>query len=113
MTYQYSGDELIEKTAIDLFHSKRGWVIAYANNTETFGQDSSLGRHSKNEFILKRFFLQALRDDRQHLNEGVKLFVSFSEFCNFEKILDKKVRYLVTSGYHLIAEEIRLFTFYL
>lgn len=30
--------------------------------TETFGADSTLGRLGKNEFILKRYFLQALRD---------------------------------------------------
>jgi type I restriction enzyme, R subunit len=71
MTYQYSEDELIEQTAIELLHGKLGWDTAYAFNTETFGSDSSLGRLGKQEIILKRFFLEALKKFNDDVPENI------------------------------------------
>ncbi|HNT19900.1 MAG TPA: type I restriction endonuclease subunit R [Saprospiraceae bacterium] len=67
MTWEYSEDNLIEKTAIDLFFNQLGWDTAIAFNKETFGEGSTLGRLNKKEVILKRIFFDRLRD----LNPGL------------------------------------------
>ncbi len=47
MTLEYSEDNLIEQTAIDLFHNQLGWNTAVAFNKETFGEGSTLGHLNK------------------------------------------------------------------
>ena len=56
MPYEYSEDKLVEQTAMDLFFHRLGWDTNYAFNKETFGEGSSLGRHSKSETVLKLVF---------------------------------------------------------
>lgn len=61
MSWEYSEDNLIEQTAIDLFFNQLGWDTAIAYNKETFGEGSSLGRLNKKEVILKKPFLEKLK----------------------------------------------------
>ncbi len=61
MTWEYSEDSLIEQTSIDLFHNQLGWDTAIAYNKETFGEGSTLGRLNKKEVVLKRIFLEKLK----------------------------------------------------
>jgi len=49
MAWEYSEDNLIEQTAIDLFFNRLGWDTALAYNKETFGEGSMLGRLNKKE----------------------------------------------------------------
>jgi len=67
MAWEYSEDNLIEKTAIDLFFHKLGWDTLFAYNKESFGEGSSLGRLNKKEVVLKKTFLDKLRE----LNPGL------------------------------------------
>jgi type I restriction enzyme R subunit len=60
MAYEYSEDNLIEQTAIDLFYSRLGWDTLLAYNVESFGEGSSLGRLSKKEVVLRRIFLEKI-----------------------------------------------------
>ena len=60
MTWEYSEDNLIEQTAIDLFFHRLGWDTLLAFNKESFGEDSTLGRLSKKEVVLKRILLEKL-----------------------------------------------------
>ena len=69
MSWEYSEDNLVEQTAIDLFHNRLGWDIAIAYNKETFGDGSSLGRGSKREIILKRNFFTKLKQFNPGLPE--------------------------------------------
>ena len=69
MSWEYSEDNLVEQTAIDLFHNRLGWDTAIAYNKETFGDASSLGRGSKKEIILKRNFFQKLKQFNPSLPE--------------------------------------------
>jgi type I restriction enzyme R subunit len=62
MTWEYSEDNLIEQTAIDLFYHKLGWDTLFAYNKESFGEGSTLGRLNKKEVIIKRTFLQKLNE---------------------------------------------------
>ncbi len=69
MTWEYSEDNLIEKTSIDLFHNQLGWDTAIAFNTETFGEGSTLGRLNKNEVVLKRYFFEKINELNPNLPE--------------------------------------------
>ncbi|MDO8952362.1 MAG: type I restriction endonuclease, partial [Draconibacterium sp.] len=62
MNWEYSEDNLIEQTAIDLFYKKLGWDTAMAYNKETFGEGSTLGRLNKKEVVLKKIFFEKLRE---------------------------------------------------
>ena len=48
MTWEYSEDNLIEQTAIDLFFNQLGWDTLLAYNKEGFGEGNALqNRNSK------------------------------------------------------------------
>jgi len=61
MSYEYSEDNLIEKTAIDLFFNKLGWDTLLAYNKESFGEGSTLGRLNKKEVVLKKIFFEKIK----------------------------------------------------
>jgi type I restriction enzyme R subunit len=67
MVGEYSEDNLIEQTAIDLFFHRLGWATALAYNKETFGDSGTLGRLNKKEFVLQRNFIKKIKE----LNPGV------------------------------------------
>ena len=69
MAFEYSEDNLIEQTAIDLFLNELGWDTLLAFNKESFGEGSSLGRLDKKEVVLKRFFLERIRAFNPNLPE--------------------------------------------
>lgn len=62
MSYEYSEDNLIEQTAIDLFFNQLGWDTLLAYNKESFGEGSTLGRLNKKEVVLKRIFLEKIME---------------------------------------------------
>lgn len=61
MTWEYSEDNLIEQTAIDLFFNQLGWDTLLAYNKEGFGEGSTLGRLNKKEVVLKKIFIEKLK----------------------------------------------------
>ena len=67
MAGEYSEDNLIEQTAMDLFFHELGWDTLLAYNKETFGEGSTLGRLSKREVVINRIFLEKLIE----LNPGL------------------------------------------
>lgn len=69
MTWEYSEDNLIEQTAIDLFFNQLGWDTLLAFNKESFGEEGTLGRQNKKEVILKRIFFEKLKQFNPNLPE--------------------------------------------
>jgi len=61
MTWEYSEDNLIEQTAIDLFYNQLGWDTTIAYNKESFGEGSTFGRLNKREVVLQPILLEKLR----------------------------------------------------
>ena len=61
MAWEYSEDNLIEQTAIDIFFHRLGWDTLLAYNKESFGEGSTLGRLDKREVVIKRTLLEKLR----------------------------------------------------
>jgi type I restriction enzyme R subunit len=62
MSFEYSEDNLIEKTAIDLFFNQLGWDTLLAFNKESFGEGSTLGRLNKKEVVLKKIFFEKIKE---------------------------------------------------
>jgi len=60
--FEYSEDNLIEQTAIDIFFHQLGWNTLLAYNKESFGEGSSLGRLNKKEVVLKKTFLEKIKE---------------------------------------------------
>ena len=69
MAWEYSEDNLIEQTAIDLFFHQLGWDTLFAYNKEGFGEGSTLGRLNKKEVVIKKIFLEKLKQFNPHLPE--------------------------------------------
>ena len=69
MTWEYSEDNLIEQTAIDLFFHQLGWDTLLAYNKESYGEGSTLGRLNKKEVVLKRIFLEKIKQFNPNLPE--------------------------------------------
>ncbi|MCU0440350.1 MAG: type I restriction endonuclease subunit R [Raineya sp.] len=69
MSKEYSEDNLIEKTAIDLFKNQLGWKTTFAYNKESFGDNGTLGRLNKTEVVLKKIFLEKLKQFNPNLPE--------------------------------------------
>ena len=61
MGNNYSEDQLIEQTCIDIFKTQLHWEIANVYQGETFGENSTIGRHSEADVLLKNRFLEAIQ----------------------------------------------------
>src|SRR5690606_29880966 len=58
--YEYSEDALIEQATQDVLE-EMGWTVVTAWRNESLGVNGLLGRENKNEVILTRYLLQALK----------------------------------------------------
>lgn len=61
MGNNYSEDQLIEQTCIDIFKTQLHWEIANVYQGETFGENGTIGRHSEADVLLKNRFLEAIQ----------------------------------------------------
>ena len=60
MSHKYTEDALIEQATQDVLE-ELGWKVVSAWGNESFGENGLLGRETKNEVILSRYLLEALR----------------------------------------------------
>lgn len=125
MPYEYSEDHLIEQTAIDLFFNKLGWDTVLAFNKETFVEGGTLGRLSKKEVVLKRIFLEKIKEFNPGLpskayEEAYEKLLEESitksiEEINFEKHLLLRngipVDYINEKGEHVKNKTLKVFDF--
>lgn len=61
MSYDYSENILVQKSAGDLLRDELGWDVQFAYNTEALGKNGTFGRTSYHEILLTRYFQNALR----------------------------------------------------
>ena len=61
MGNNYSEDQLIEQTCIDIFKNQLHWEIANVYQGETFGENGTIGRHSEADVLLKNRFFEAIK----------------------------------------------------
>jgi type I restriction enzyme, R subunit len=105
MTWEYSEDNLIEKTAIDLFFNRLDWDTAIAYNKETFGEGSTLGRLNKKEVVLKKIFFEKLKQFNPGLHQK-----AYDEAYNklTEESIAKSLADLNFEKYQLLRDGIRV-----
>lgn len=103
MTWEYSEDNLIEKTAIDLFFNRLGWDTMLAYNKESFGEGSSLGRLNKKEVVIKRIFLEKLKQFNPNLPQ--KAYLEAYEKL-IEESITKSLAEINYEKYHLLRDGI-------
>lgn len=84
MPYEYSEDNLIEQTAIDLFFNQLGWDTLLAYNKEGFGEGSTLGRLNKKEVVLKKIFFEKLKQFNPNLPQQ-----AYNEA--YEKLIEESI----------------------
>jgi type I restriction enzyme R subunit len=73
MAWEYSEDNLIEQTAIDIFFNQLGWDTLLAYNKESFGEESTLGRLNKKEVVIRRILIGKLKEFNAGLPEQAYL----------------------------------------
>lgn len=61
MSYDYSENALVQKSAGHLLEQELGWEVAFAHNTEKLGKNGTFGRTSYREVLLTRYFREALQ----------------------------------------------------
>ena len=61
MSKDYSEDQLIEQPCMDIFQELT-WETANVFKGETFGEDSTLGRDSEADVILRTRFIEAIKN---------------------------------------------------
>ncbi|MGN0039237.1 MAG: type I restriction endonuclease [Coriobacteriales bacterium] len=69
MKNRYSEEEAVQKPAGELLHLRLGWDLAYAYDEETLGPNSTLGRSSHSEVVLRPRLLYALVELNEWLGE--------------------------------------------
>ena len=68
MSYEYSEDNLIENATQEVLE-ELGWTVVTAWKNESFGKNGLLGREDKNEVVLIRYLLDALKSLNPSLPE--------------------------------------------
>ena len=70
MSYDYSENILVQKSAGHLLHDELGWDVAFAYNTEVLGENGTFGRKSYHEILLVRYFREALKRLNPWITDG-------------------------------------------
>ena len=95
MSYDYSENILVQKSAGHLLEQELGWQVAYAYNTEQLGKDGTFGRISYHEILLTRYFRQALQRlnpwlTSTQLNEAQKKMTAHLATASLMQINEEK-----------------------
>ncbi|MGI8893290.1 MAG: type I restriction endonuclease [Bacteroidia bacterium] len=103
MTWEYSEDNLIEETAMELFFHRLGWDTVAAFNKETFGEGSTLGRLNKKEVVLKERFLKKIKEFNPGLpdvayNSAYQRLIEESITKSLDEINCEKYKFLSSSN---------------
>jgi type I restriction enzyme R subunit len=69
----YTEDTLVQQTTADYLEQQLGWRSVYADNQETFGPDSLLGRGSDREVVLARTLRERLAALNPNLPDPVDM----------------------------------------
>ena len=125
MSYEYSEDNLIEQTAINLFFNQLGWDTLLAYNKESFGEGSSLGRLNKKEVVLQKIFLEKIKQFNPNLpdqayNQAYEKLIEESSTKSLSEINFEKhqllrngipVDFINEKGEHVKNKTLKIFDF--
>ena len=100
MSYDYSENNLIQKSSCDVLKNKLGWDVVYAYNAETFGNNGTLGRNSEDDIVLTRYLKEALFRNNDWLDDGycdmaVRTLLSYVSSSTLMQINEEKYKMLL------------------
>ena len=99
MSYDYSEDQLIQKSTANFMEKELGWTSIYAFDKELLGPDGTLGRNSYHEVLLQRHFRKALKTlnpwltDKQ-MQEAVERMTEYMSSQTLMQINEQKYQYI-------------------
>ena len=99
MSYDYSEDQLIQKSTADFMEKELGWTSIYAYDKEVLGPNGTLGRKSYHEVLLLRHFRKALKTlnpwltDKQ-MQEAVERMTEYMSSQTLMQINEQKYQYI-------------------
>jgi len=99
MSYDYSEDQLIQKSTADFMEKELGWTSIYAYDKEMLGPDGTLGRNSYHEVLLLRHFRKTLKTlnpwltDKQ-MQEAVERMTEYMSSQTLMQINEQKYQYI-------------------
>ncbi|MCT7870285.1 MAG: type I restriction endonuclease subunit R [Lactobacillus crispatus] len=70
MSYDYSENILVQKSAGSLLRDELGWDVQFAYNTEVLGKNGTFGRESYKDILLVRYFKEALKKFNPWINDN-------------------------------------------
>lgn len=100
MSWEYSENILVQKSAGDLLKDVLGWDVVYAYNKETLGEETgTLGRRSYNDIVLTRYLRKAMFELNDWLTDelcdsAVKTLLSYSASDTIMQINQRKYEML-------------------
>ncbi|MCB0642599.1 MAG: type I restriction endonuclease subunit R, partial [Phaeodactylibacter sp.] len=99
MPNDYSEDQLIEQTCMDLLRDQLGWRTANVYHRETFGLGGTIGRHATSDVLLQGPFDRAVRALNPNLpaqayEEAYQLINSSTSTKSLAEINQEKYGYL-------------------
>ncbi len=95
MSYEYSENVLVQKSAGNVLKDKLGWDVVLAYDKEQLGEDGTLGRKSYKEIVLTRYLRKALFDNNPWMTEpycdsAVKMLLSYTVSATLMQINEEK-----------------------
>ena len=99
MSYDYSEDQLIQKSTADFMEKELGWTSIYAYDKEVLGPNGTLGRKSYHEVLLLRHLRKALKTlnpwltDKQ-MQEAVERMTEYISSQTLMQINEQKYQYI-------------------
>ena len=99
MSYDYSEDQLIQKSTADFMEKELGWTSIYAYDQEKLGPGGTLGRNSYHEVLLLRHFRKALKTLNpwltvKQLQEAVERMTEYMSSQTLMQINEQKYQYI-------------------
>ena len=95
MSWEYSENILVQKSAGKVLQDKLGWEVVFAYNEEKLGEDGTLGRKSYKEIVLTRYLRKALFENNDWMTEdyassAVKTLCAYTASATLMQINEEK-----------------------
>ncbi len=95
MSWEYSENILVQKSAGKVLQDKLGWEVVFAYNEEKLGESGTLGRKTYKEIILTRYLRKALFENNDWMTEdyassAVKTLCAYTASATLMQINEEK-----------------------
>ncbi|MEE1126546.1 MAG: type I restriction endonuclease subunit R [Acutalibacteraceae bacterium] len=99
MSWEYSENILIQKSAGKVLKNKLGWDVVFAYDQEKLGENGTLGRKSYKEIVLTRYLRKALFQNNDWMTEAycdsaIKILCSYTSSATLMQINEEKYNML-------------------